>query len=197
MEILNEIFTDPSILKVFHAAYFDIIWLQRDLGIYVVNMFDTYAAGQMLNYNHLSLSALVQRICDYPLDKRFQLADWRIRPLPEEMLQYARCDTHFLLYIYRYLKQELLKNDESTIQLRSVMRKSQDICLKRYEKKLLEVNEHVHLLWKNNLRFNKRQMSALKSLYFWRDNIARFEDESTAYVLPNNLLLKICEILPR
>lgn len=40
-------------------------------------------------------------------------------------------------------------------------------------------------------------MAALKSLYVWRDLIARQEDESTGYVLPNNLLLKICEILPR
>lgn len=198
MEILNEIFTKPSILKVFHSATFDIIWLQRDFGIYVVNMFDTYLAAQALNYSHLSLSALVERFCGLQLDKRFQLADWRIRPIPTEMLHYARCDTHSLLYIYRILKQELLNNgDNSANLLRLVMNRSQRVCLKRYEKKLLDANEHVHLLWKNNLRFNKRQLSALKSLYFWRDNIARFEDESVGYVLPNNLLLKICEILPR
>lgn len=32
-------------------------------------------------------------------DKRLQLADWRVRPLTADMLQYARADTHFLLYI--------------------------------------------------------------------------------------------------
>jgi len=37
-------------------------------------------------------------------DKRYQLADWRIRPLPEEMLLYARMDTHYLLYMYDLLK---------------------------------------------------------------------------------------------
>lgn len=32
--------------------------------------------------------------------KEYQLADWRIRPLPAELLKYAREDTHYLLYIY-------------------------------------------------------------------------------------------------
>ena len=33
------------------------------------------------------------------LNKEFQLADWRLRPLSADMLQYAREDTHYLLYI--------------------------------------------------------------------------------------------------
>ena len=105
--------------------------MQRDLGIYVVNMFDTGIAAKMLNYNHISLSSLVSKFCDFQLDKRFQLADWRIRPIPEDMLNYARYDTHFLLYIYRRLKQELLtKGDTSANLLRVVMDKSRDICLR-------------------------------------------------------------------
>ena len=28
------------------------------------------------------------------------MADWRIRPLPAEMIRYAREDTHYLLYVY-------------------------------------------------------------------------------------------------
>ncbi|PAV89619.1 hypothetical protein WR25_19659 isoform C [Diploscapter pachys] len=42
MHALNEPFTDPNILKVFHGSSSDVDWLQRDFGIYVVNMFDTY-----------------------------------------------------------------------------------------------------------------------------------------------------------
>lgn len=40
-------------------------------------------------------------------DKRYQLCDWRIRPLSLDMVQYARTDTHYLLYIYDRLKQLL------------------------------------------------------------------------------------------
>lgn len=131
MEILNEIFANPDILKVFHGADYDIIWLQRDLGVYVVNMFDTGIAAKMLNYSHISLSYLVSKFADFQLDKRFQLADWRIRPLPQEMVNYARFDTHFLLFIYRMMKAELVeKSDASANLLRVVMDKSRELCLK-------------------------------------------------------------------
>lgn len=37
------------------------------------------------------------------------MADWRLRPLPKEMLDYARSDTHFLLNIYDKLRNALLE----------------------------------------------------------------------------------------
>jgi len=41
LQVLNEVFTNPSVVKVFHGADSDVFWLQRDLGVYLVNMFDT------------------------------------------------------------------------------------------------------------------------------------------------------------
>ncbi|MCI06982.1 exosome component 10-like, partial [Trifolium medium] len=38
---LRELFKDPSKRKVMHGADKDIVWLQRDFGIYVCNLFDT------------------------------------------------------------------------------------------------------------------------------------------------------------
>jgi hypothetical protein len=38
---------------------------------------------------------------------RYQLADWRVRPLPDDMLHYARADTHFLLAAADALRAEL------------------------------------------------------------------------------------------
>ena len=59
LEELNEVFTDPRIVKVFHGAESDIVWLQQDFNIYVVNLFDTYHASKLLgtrkkNSAHLS-----------------------------------------------------------------------------------------------------------------------------------------------
>lgn len=40
-DALRHIFDDPTKAKVLHGANSDIEWLQRDFGLYVVNMFDT------------------------------------------------------------------------------------------------------------------------------------------------------------
>ncbi|KAK7464754.1 exosome nuclease subunit [Stygiomarasmius scandens] len=113
-EALNEVFTDPEIVKVFHGAESDIVWLQQDFNIYVVNLFDTFHASKVLGFPRHGLANLLEMYCDFTPDKRYQLADWRIRPLPEPMLNYARSDTHFLLYIYDNLRNALLDRSRST-----------------------------------------------------------------------------------
>jgi exosome complex exonuclease RRP6 len=40
-EALISVFDNPDIVKVLHGSDRDVEWLQRDLGLYVVNMFDT------------------------------------------------------------------------------------------------------------------------------------------------------------
>lgn len=79
LEVLNEVFADPKILKVFHGAFMDIIWLQRDLGLYIVGLFDTYHACVSLDYPGKSLAYLLKRHVDFDADKKYQMADWRIR----------------------------------------------------------------------------------------------------------------------
>ena len=66
-------------LQVFHGADHDIEWLQRDLGIYVVNMFDTGQAARVLNLARHSLAHLLWEYCKVVADKQYQLADWRMR----------------------------------------------------------------------------------------------------------------------
>lgn len=79
LEILNEVFADPKIVKVFHGAFMDIIWLQRDLGLYIVGLFDTFHACVALNYPTKSLAYLLKHHVGFDADKKYQMADWRIR----------------------------------------------------------------------------------------------------------------------
>lgn len=198
LHVLNEVFTKPSIVKVFHGADHDIEWLQRDLSLYIVNMFDTHQAAKQLSYAQLSLAYLLRKFCQIDANKHFQLADWRIRPLPEELKTYAREDTHYLLYIYHMMRNELLDlGNKSTNILKSVIQASTNICKKRYVKPVLHENSHMELYRKCKKLFDNRQMYALKHVYKWRDELARAEDESTGFVLPNHMMLQIAELLPR
>ncbi|KAJ2192540.1 exosome nuclease subunit [Coemansia sp. RSA 530] len=108
LNVLNEVTADPNVIKVFHGAESDIVWLQRDFGVYVVGLFDTYHASKVLNMQHHSLAHLLLTYSAFHADKKYQLADWRIRPIPQEMLAYARADTHFLLYVFDRMRTELL-----------------------------------------------------------------------------------------
>ncbi|KAB0797341.1 hypothetical protein PPYR_08335 [Photinus pyralis] len=196
--ILNEVFTKPSIVKIFHGADMDVQWLQRDLSLYVVNMFDTHQAAKQLGYSGLSLAYLLNKFCNVVPNKHFQLADWRIRPLPDELKTYARMDTHYLIYIYYMLRNALLnKGNGSDNVLKSVISESTEICKKRYVKPILTEESHMDFYRKCKRMFDNRQMFALRELFRWRDKLARAEDESTGYILPNHMLLQIAEALPR
>ncbi|XP_063291482.1 exosome complex component 10 [Pelobates fuscus] len=196
--ILNESFTDPAIVKVFHGADSDVEWLQKDFGLYIVNLFDTHQAARILNLGRNSLDHLLRQYCSVESDKRFQLADWRIRPLPEEMIQYARSDTHYLLHIYDRMRTELLSsaNGQPT-HLQLVWQRSKDICLKKFTKPIFTDDSYLELYQKQKRHLNTQQMTAFRLLFAWRDKMARQEDESTGYVLPNHMLLKISEELPK
>lgn len=76
LEILNEAFTDPKIVKVLHGSDSDIQWLQRDFGVYIVNMFDTGQASRVLEMASHRLSSLLTHYCNINVDKKYQLAEY-------------------------------------------------------------------------------------------------------------------------
>ena len=90
------------------------------------------------------LAYLLQGYCQVLTDKKYQLADWRVRPLPAEMLKYAREDTHYLLYVYDRMRIDLqekgLQSNPQNPQahLRAAHHKSNAICLKAYEKPIVK-----------------------------------------------------------
>ncbi|KAG2731857.1 hypothetical protein G9P44_005444 [Scheffersomyces stipitis] len=56
-----------------------------------------------------SLAYLLETFAHFKTSKKYQLADWRIRPLSPPMMAYARSDTHFLLSIFDQLKNKLYR----------------------------------------------------------------------------------------
>ncbi|CAF4483502.1 unnamed protein product, partial [Didymodactylos carnosus] len=106
-------------------------------------------------------------------------------------IRYAREDTHYLLYISDILRNKLL--DMKPKLLQQVYEKSKNVC-QYYKQPVFDPNGYQTIY--RGKTFNGRQVATLKFLYYWRDRIAREEDESTGYTLPNNTLLQIAEILP-
>ncbi|PWZ26236.1 Protein RRP6-like 2 [Zea mays] len=86
---LQEPFKDPTKRKVMHGADRDIMWLQRDFHIYVCNLFDTGQASRVLQMEINNLEHLLLHFCGVTAKKEYQNADWRSRPLPDEMIKYC------------------------------------------------------------------------------------------------------------
>ncbi|KAK6942465.1 Exosome-associated factor Rrp6, N-terminal [Dillenia turbinata] len=197
---LREVFKDPTKRKVMHGADRDIFWLQRDFGIYICNLFDTGQASRILKLERNSLEYLLQHFCAVTANKEYQNADWRLRPLPDEMLRYAREDTHYLLYIYDIMRVKLLstaaESENSDPPILEAYKRSYDVCIQLYEKELLTESSYLHIYGLQGAEFNAEQLAIVAGLCEWRDAIARAEDESTGYILPNRSLLEIAKQMP-
>jgi exosome complex exonuclease RRP6 len=194
---LNPVFTDPRVVKVLHGCDKDVVWMQRDFGLYLVNVFDTGQASRVLDFPYFSLAYLLKHYCSVVADKQYQLADWRVRPLPPVMERYAREDTHYLLYIYDRMRNELIvRGNTNNNLLLAVLGRGRQLAAVRYEKMLLTPSSHLELYQRNSIVFSTQQMHVFAQLFRWRDSVARDEDESTRFVLPNHMLFHVAELMP-
>jgi ribonuclease D len=201
LSCLNSSMTDPKIIKVFHGAEQDILWLQKDFGIYVVGLFDTFLASKAIGGmpSH-SLSYLLLHYLQKSVDKKYQLADWRIRPLPKEMIIYASEDTHYLIYLYNRMVNDLLNDkDQDNIYTKivQVFEQGCSLCSRSYEKPKYDPdNSWRDTFYKHPRPFHTSQLNVFKAIHQWRDHVAREQDESTRYVLPNHMLFQIAQEMP-
>ena len=203
LQILNEVFADPKILKVFHGSSSDMVWLQRDLGLYVVGLFDTYYAADALNLPGKGLKFLLQRFVNFEAQKQYQLADWRLRPLPAELIDYARSDTHYLLNVYDQLRNMLIEHctpDNNLIDF--VLEGSKKESLQTYQRFIYnaESGRGSHgwygLFLDRSNDFNVEQFAVFRALHAWRDKKARELDESPVYLINNKSLWILAEFKP-
>lgn len=218
MHVLNEVCSDPSILKVLHGADKDVLWLQRDFSVYLVNMFDTGQATRFLKLaGGYSLANLVSHMCGVKLDKKYQTADWRERPLSREMTLYARMDTHYLLYCYDCLRNALLTENRSCAPavmaagegkatagglngMREVLDRSTSLCLMQHVEGSFRDGDaamQLHNRFGNVSRpLDSRQFGALQALVGWRDRLARQLDESWNFISPDACLWRVALAMP-
>ncbi len=61
------------IFQVLHGCGSDILWLQRDFGVYLVNVFDTGEAARVLQYPSFGLAHLLQAFCSVEAQKQYQV----------------------------------------------------------------------------------------------------------------------------
>ena len=183
---LAPVFANPTQRKIFHACEYDLICLKRDFHFEVNTLFDTMLAARILGKKLVGLGNLLQENFEIELDKRYQRANWGIRPLSPEMLDYARMDTHHLFRL-----QELLEDELKAANLWELALEDFNL-FSRIEPHSVETSGLS--CWKaaGAARITPRQAAILHELCHYRDQQARKMDLPHFKVLSNDLLLELC-----
>ena len=187
---LAPIFDNPQVQKIFHASEYDIICLSRDYGFTFSNIFDTMQAGRILGRKLAGLDRLLEDKFGIKVNKRFQKADWGVRPLSRELLLYARLDTHYLIPLSDLLKAEL--EEKGLWQL--AQEDFQLACSPNIQKSKVDAPAWIRFKGRHDL--TPRDLTVLNELLACREQIASRLDRPPFKVLDEDSLVAIAKARP-
>ncbi len=191
LSALASLMSDPKVEKVFHAAGYDIFCLRRDYEFSFANIFDTHLAAQLLGYEHLGLSALMDNLLAVSHSKRRQRDDWSRRPLDTEQLDYAAMDTHHLLRLRDLLDEQLLQKGRRSWATEEFVASVSGVQSEK------EFDPEGFRRIKGIRELSSQELSILRALYLLRDRYARELDVPPFKVLNNSVLLDLARRPPR
>jgi ribonuclease D len=190
LETFGALLANPEITKVLHGGDYDLRIMNRDFGFTVRNLIDTSVCAQLLGYEGIGLAALLDRHFGVKLNKVHQRADWSMRPLSREMLDYASMDTHYLIELADKLRAELEASGrwewalEEFARMESIRFREADEDAEPWRK------------MKGLGGLDRRAMGIVRELHGWRDQLARKADRPAFKVLGNDTILEIAKARP-
>ncbi len=187
---LGALLESKSVEVVFHDADYDLRLLHQDYGWHVNNIFDTRIASQLLGIKSFGLAALLEQFFDVKLDKKHQRADWSMRPLPADMLEYAAQDTRYLLQLKDHMKADLERRgrlhwaEEEFARLEGTRWDAEDAM-------------EGFLRLKGARELTRPELAVLRELVKWRDAVAAQLDRATFRIVGNEVLLELSRHPPK
>jgi len=187
---LGDLLQSKAVEVVFHDADYDLRLLHQDYGWHVTNIFDTRIASQLLGIKSFGLAALLEQYFDVKLDKKHQRADWSMRPLSPDMLEYAAQDTRFLLQLKDHMTGELDRRGRLNWAREEFA---------RLEGTRWEAEESMEgfLRLKGARDLSRRELAVLREVANWRDTVAAQLDRATFRVMGNEVLFELARTTPK
>lgn len=189
MSHIAPVFANPGIKKIFHGADYDIRSLHRDFGIEVKNLMDTQLICRFLGCRETGLEAVLQKLLNITLDKKYQRKDWSQRPLPDEMLEYAAKDAIYLIPLAKMLEKEL----KARHRLSWVREECSALSKVRAAS---NEDEPLFLKFKGAGRLSPRNLAVLESLLQVRRTIAEKKDRPPFKIFSNSAISSIINVKP-
>ena len=102
---LKKLIADPSVLKLFHFARFDVAIMKYYLGVDCPNIYCTKIASRLVRTytDKHSLRHLCRELLGIEMSKQSQSSDWGAEELSNEQMNYAATDVYHLHKIRRHL----------------------------------------------------------------------------------------------
>lgn len=188
---LATIFSTNRMLKVFHAAEYDLICLFRDYGFKFDFLFDTMIAARILGYQKIGLGALLEKYFGLQMNKKYQRANWGKRPLKADMLDYARQDSRYLIPLQEKLRAELVAAGLWDLALEDFRRMTQGI------EDTTESDEDDFWKLHGARDLSPEKAAVLKSLYQFREATARAQNRPSFKVISHQALVELAETCPQ
>ena len=180
-----ELFTNPEITKVFHAAQQDIEIFCHHFNTLPAPVFDTQIAATLLGYgDQVGYAALIKDTLNIEVDKTQTRTDWMKRPLNEKQLDYAASDVIYLAEAYPVLIEQLNKHQR--------LDWLDDDFKRISEKEQYQVD--INTIWKKvkgHQRLNGQQLAVLQSIATWREQTAQQKDRPRRRILSDDALIDI------
>lgn len=188
---LNEIFSSNEIEKIFHAAEYDLMCLKRDFHFEFNNIFDTMIASRILGFRSIGLQSLLKDYFNIEVEKKFQRANWGKRPLPNEMLHYAQCDTHYLIDLRKILLEKLKLENKWELASEDFNRITNVDAFVNNKN-----SDHYWKIIKGN-SLTPQQENVLIEIYFLRENLARQLNRPPFKVFGNQTIVELAKKMPK
>jgi ribonuclease D len=187
--ILAVIF-DEGITKVMHSGRQDMEIFFNIHGRPPSPVFDTQIAALLLGYaDQIGYANLVREMLGIELDKLHTRADWSLRPLSTDQLQYAADDVVYLADIYRKMTAQLTEMGRLAWLSEDFERlASPDLYGNPPEQAWLKV--------KGGNRLKGDSLAVLQALANWRETTAQRKDRPKGWILRDDVLIDIARHRP-
>ena len=185
--------SNPKVLKILHSCSEDLLVFLQKFDQLPRPMIDTQIMARFLGLGtSAGLAKLAQQYLNVEIDKGATRTNWIKRPLSDIQLQYAAGDVWYLLPLYRILEKELAK----TLWEQAV-RDDCELALSKTHILQERDSEKAYLDIPNAWKLNPLELSRLRILAQWRQNVGIERDLALSYIVKSDNLWKVAKNNPR
>jgi len=190
MKPILDVFLDPRVLKIVHAAHGDQECLLSAYDILATPVFDTAVGASLCGLgDNIGLGNLIRSVLGIELPKGYARTNWSKRPLPKPVLEYALLDVKHLIEVSQILFERLDKNGRRQWAL--------ELSSKFSDRAVYEVPpEDIAKRLAQSGKFNVRDYAILLELVRWREERVRELDVPRRWLAEDGVLIDLAKIKP-